>query len=124
MAWRSEGTKQLQGHSLEGELLPEGQNGKLVTKQARAQNLEEGGQNSPKVSFWKGTSETGKQELSILQMARETLQNASSWTTAQGTLAPRLKAGGCDRAKIRQEPTPSEREVARKLHILASSASA
>ena len=53
-------------------------------------------------SFWKGVNLAGRQEASLLEMARESLRNATSWITA----------------------TPREREAARKLQLLASSATA
>ena len=78
----------------------------------------------PRASIWKGANRAGRQEASLLEMARESLLNATSWITAQGALARRLRAGGSDREKIRIEPTPREREAAKKLQLLASSASA
>ena len=82
------------------------------------------GADAPGASFWKGANLAGRQEASLLEMARESLRNATSWMTAQGALARRLRAGGSDREKVRIEPTPREREAARKLQLLSSSASA
>ena len=78
----------------------------------------------PKASIWEGINLAGRQEASLLEMAKESLLNATSWITAQGALARRLRAGGSDREKIRIEPTPREREAAKKLQLLVSSASA
>ena len=65
------------------------------------------GTDAPRTFFWKGTNLPGRQEL--------------SQTAAQGALARRLRVGGSDREKVRIEPTPGEREAARKLQLLAFS---
>ena len=95
-----------------------------LTASARSARKEEGtGESSLQgVTFWKAASKEGRTQLSLLGMARESLENATSWSTAQGALARRLKAGGLKTS--REEPTPREREAARKLQLLASSGSA
>ena len=52
-------------------------------------------------------------------MARDSLQNATSWITAQGALAQRLRAGGADRKKVRTEPTPREGEAGSSVRRVA-----
>ena len=82
------------------------------------------GMDAPGASFWKGANLARRQELSLLEMERESPQNATSWTAAQGALAQRLRAGGSDKEKVRIQPTPRERKAARKLQLLACSVSA
>ena len=57
--------------------------------------------------------------------ARTSIKQATSWSTAQGTLARILRSHyRGNRESAWEEPTPREREAARLLHISASSGSA
>ena len=67
----------------------------------------------------------GMEPPSLLGTARKVLKTATSWNKAQGTLARVLRAkikGNRDQA--REDPGQEEREVARKLLLLASQESA
>ena len=61
----------------------------------------------------------------MLEISRRLLSSTSSWSQAQGAQARLLRgAGGGERESIRVDPSPKEREAAKKLLILASSGSA
>ena len=83
----------------------------------KARSCEQGGRHGRLASVLLERDQPGR------EMARESLQNATSWTAAQGARAQGLRAGGSDREKIRIEHTPREREASRKLQLPALSAS-
>ena len=61
----------------------------------------------------------------LFGMARDALLWTSSWGRGHGALARRLKAQlQGSRQSVRQDPTPVERDIARRLQIAASSESA
>ena len=63
--------------------------------------------------------------LKLLEVARESLENSSSWSRAQGALARYLRAASTgSRDLVPMAPSPRDREAARKLQVLASSKSA
>ena len=70
-------------------------------------------------------NEDGMKPLSLLGTARKVLETATSWSKAQGTLARvlRAKTNG-ERAQAKEDPGQGEREVAKKLLLLASQESA
>ena len=67
----------------------------------------------------------GMKPLSLLGTARKVLETATSWSKAQGTLARVLRAARKgERAQANEDPGQGEREVAKKLLLLASQESA
>ena len=67
----------------------------------------------------------GRTTTWMLEMAEESLVEATSWSTAQGALARRIRATFSQRREdILVEPTPRERDMAARLQLLVTAPSA
>ena len=121
-------TEQVQGEDEGGEATtgqnPEDSSTKTVGQKTGNQEVKQ-----PNFQEWTATtsppSSVDPRSRNILEMARDSLLWATSWGRGQGALARRLRAQlQGSRQAVMQDPTPVERDIARRLQISACSESA